>query len=99
MRGMPEAIKVHISIHRGDTNVSIFKTCLDPATALQLQREQEDNSRLSAGGFMAIMERDFGKDFSTQARQEWRSVVLHNNGRKLTAKEWQTFQLQFEIAA
>jgi hypothetical protein len=26
-------------------------------------------------------------------------VVLHNNGRNLTAKEWRTFQLQFEIAA
>ena len=40
--------------------LSIFKTCLDPATALQLQREQEDNPRLSVSGFMAIMERDFG---------------------------------------
>ena len=48
---------------------------------------------------MTIMERDFGKEFSTQAREEWRSVVLHNNGRNLTAKEWRTFQLQFEIAA
>ncbi len=71
--------------------MSIFKTCLDPATALQLQREYEDNSRLTAGGFMAIMERDFGKDFSTQAREEWRSVVLQNNERNLTAKEWRTF--------
>ena len=79
--------------------MSIFKTCLDPATALQLQREQEDNPRLSVSGFMAIMERDFGKDFSAQAREEWRSVVLQNNGRNLTAKEWRTFQLQFEIAA
>ncbi len=44
--------------------LSIFKTCLDPATALQLQREHDDNSRLSACWFMAIMERDFfGNDF------------------------------------
>ncbi len=80
MGGIPEAVEFHISNHRGDANFFNFKTCLDPATALQLQREQEDNNRLSAGGFMAIMERDFGKDFSTQAREEWRSVVLHNNG-------------------
>ena len=79
--------------------LSIFKTCLDPATALQLQREQQDNPRLSVSGLMAIMERDFGKDFSAQAREEWVSVVLQNNGRNLTAKEWRTFQLQFEIAA
>ncbi len=60
----------------GETKIfSIFKTCLDPASALQLQREHEDNSPLSAGGFMAIMERDFGKVFSTQAREDWRIVV------------------------
>jgi hypothetical protein len=45
----------------GETQIfSIFKTCLDPATALKLQREHDDNSRLSAGGFMAKTERDFG---------------------------------------
>ncbi len=45
---------------------------------------------------MAIMERDFVKDFSPQAREEWRSVVLHNNERNLTAKEW---RWKFEISA
>ena len=79
--------------------MSIFKTCLDPATALQFQREQDDNPRLSVGGFMAVMEGDFGKDFSAQAREEWRRVTLQNNGRNLTSKEWRTFQLQLKIAA
>jgi hypothetical protein len=84
----------------GKTQIlSILKTCLDLATALQLHREHEDNSRLSAKGCMAIMERDFGKYVLTQAREEWRSVILHNNGRNLTTKEWRTFQLQLEIAA
>ncbi len=48
---------------------------------------------------MAIMERDFVKDISTQAREEWRSVILQNNGWNVSAKEWRTFQLQFDIAA
>ena len=80
MGGIPETFEFHLSIHRGNRNFANFKTCLDPATALQLQREHEDNSLLSAGWFMAIMERDFGKDFSTQAREEWRSVVLPGIG-------------------
>ncbi len=38
----------------GETQILlIVKTCLDPATALQLQREHEDKSRLSVGVFMA----------------------------------------------
>jgi hypothetical protein len=45
------------------------------------------------------MERDFGKDFSIQAREEWRAVRLEQRGRHLTAKEWRDFQLKFEVAA
>ncbi len=45
------------------------------------------------------MENDFGKDFSAQSRDEWRAVKLTNWGKRLTAKEWRTFQQQFETAA
>ncbi len=48
---------------------------------------------------MAIMERDFGKDFSAQARDEWRHVKLTNWGRNLSVKEWRTFKIQGEVAA
>jgi len=79
--------------------LTIFKTCLDNATALQLQREIRLNPSLTIANFLAIMERDFGKDFSTQAREEWRAVKLTNAGRHMTSKDWRQFQLQFEIAA
>ena len=45
------------------------------------------------------MENDFGKDFSAQSRDEWRAVKLTKWGKSLTAKEWRTFQQQFETAA
>ena len=44
-------------------------------------------------------ETDFGKDFSAQLREEWRSVKLTYWGKGLAAKEWRTFQQQFETAA
>jgi hypothetical protein len=79
--------------------LQIFKTCLDPATALQLKREWEENPKLTVGAFMAVMEGDFGRDFSTQAREEWRCIKLVKNGPNLTVKDWRAFQLQFEVAA
>ncbi len=48
---------------------------------------------------MAVMEKDFGKDFSAQARDEWRQVKLTNWGRSLSVKEWRTFKVQWEVAA
>ncbi len=43
---------------------------------------------------------DFGRDFSAQAREEWRGIIkLANAGQNLTFLEWQKFQLQFEVAA
>ena len=95
MRGIPETFETHFSIHWGNKKFRPFLRHV----STQLQKEPEDNKRLSAGVFMAVMEGDVGKYFSTQAREEWRSVVLHNNGRNLKAKECRTFQLQFEIAA
>jgi hypothetical protein len=72
---------------------------LDEATALQLKREIEENPHLTVANFMAIVEKDFGKDFSAQARVEWRQVKLTNWGRSLSVKEWRTFKVQLEVAA
>ena len=76
----------------------LFHQCLDEGTALQLKREVEDNPRLTVAKFMTIMERDFGKDFSSQAREEWRQIKL-NGGKNVTSKEWRMFRMQWEIAA
>jgi hypothetical protein len=48
---------------------------------------------------MDITEKDFGKDFSAQARDEWREVKLTNCWRSLTVKEWRTLRVQWEVAA
>ncbi len=72
---------------------------LDEATALQLKREIEENPHLTVANIMAIMEKDFGKDFSSQARDKWRQVKLTNWGRSLSVKEWRTFKVQWEVAA
>ncbi len=56
----------------------LFQQCLDEATALQLKREIEENPHLTVGNFMAIMEKDFVKDFSAQARYECRQIKLTN---------------------
>ena len=79
--------------------VNLLKSCLDPASSIQLQREIEENSEITVGEFMATLERDFGKDYSLQAREEWAAVQLHVSGSSLTSKEWRTFQQQFEVAA
>ncbi len=42
---------------------------------------------------------DFGRDFSAQAREEWRGIKLANTGQNLTFLEWRKCQLQFEFAA
>jgi hypothetical protein len=77
----------------------LFQQCLDEATALQLQREIEENPHLTLANFMAIVEKDFGKDFSAQSRDEWRQVKLTNWGRSLSVKGWRTLKVQWEVAA
>ncbi len=37
-----------------------FKTCVDPATSLQLNRDLKENTNLTVGWFFALMEMDFG---------------------------------------
>ncbi len=54
---------------------------------------------LTEGGFLAVMEIDFGRYFSAQAREEWRGIKFANAGQNLTFLERRKFQLQFEIAA
>ncbi len=66
---------------------------------MQLKREIETNTRITVAHFLKIMENDFRKDFSAQSRDEWRAMELTNWGKSLTAKEWRTFQQQFETAA
>ena len=66
---------------------------------MQLKQELEDNAGLTVSKFMTIMERDFGKDFSSQARDELRQIRIGNCGKSLTAKEWRTFRMQWEAAA
>ncbi len=77
----------------------LFQQCLDEETALQLKREIEENPHLTVANFMAFMEKDFGKDFSSQARDELRQVKLTNWGRSLLVKEWRTFKVQWEVEA
>ena len=79
--------------------VNILKTCLDPASALQLQREIDENPDITAQQFIAILERDFGKDYNIQAREEWAAVRLEIAGNSLSIKDWRTFQQKFEVAA
>jgi hypothetical protein len=55
---------------------------LDEGTALQLKREIEANPRITVAQFLKTMENDFGKDFSAQSRDEWRTVKLTNWGKK-----------------
>ena len=78
---------------------TFFSNALKKPTALQLKREVEENTHLTVANFKAIMEKDFGKDFSAQARDEWRQVKLTNWGRSLSVKEWRTFKVQWEVAA
>ncbi len=79
--------------------IQIFKTCLDPATALQLKRKLEGDPNLTLDGFLSIMEIDFGWYFSAQAREDWLRVRLANDGQNLKFIEWLKFRLQFEVAA
>ncbi len=64
-------------------SLQIFNTCLDPATSLQLKREWEENTNLTVGGFLAVMEMDFGRDFSAQGREEWRGIKLANDAGQI----------------
>ena len=54
----------------GTQLINLMKACLDPASVLQLRRELEDNPELTADDFMNILERDFGRDWAVQAREE-----------------------------
>jgi hypothetical protein len=57
------------------------------------------NPKLTVRAFLAVMEGDFARDFSKQAREEWRCVKLVKNGPNLTVKDWRSIQLQFDVAA
>ena len=83
----------------GSQMVNLLKTCLDAASVLQLGRELENNPELTASDFMYTLEREFWRDDSMQAREEWAAVELHMAGSTLTSLEWRTFQQIFKIAA
>ncbi len=70
----------------------LFQQCLDEATAFQLKREIDENPHLTVANFLAIMEKDFDKDFSAQARDEWRQVKFTNWGEESISQRMANFQ-------
>ena len=77
---------------QGDSQLlNLLKICLDAASVLQLRRELEENPEMTAVDFMHILERDFGRDYAVQARDEWANVQLQMTGNTLTSKDWRTF--------
>ena len=80
--------------------INLLKACLDSASLIQLKHELDERPELTVNDFMALLEKDFGKDYALQAREEWAAIRLRTApNATLTSRDWRTFQQQFELAA
>ena len=67
-------------------------------TRKQIERRLEANPQLGYQAIWAELDREFGRDASTQARRVWESVRLSLESGELTIAAWRKFQTDFELA-